>query len=438
MPSERQSRHFGVLSFTGTGHINPLIVLSQELSQRGHRVTFFERPKIGDRIRQAGLEFVPVCADRSGIVKPELRGPGMWSEFTILRFNVKRVMRDVESYLREMPAALAQAGIDALIVDEIALTGPTLAEQLRLPYIVISTSVPHICGWDAYPWFAGYRHVTSPLSRVQRAILEQSALRAHGPFRRTLDRHRKSAGLQSIRRLRETYPPLAHITQLPQRLDLPDVSLPPHFHYTGPFVSGEARPPIDFPWHRLDGRPVIYASLGTTANVQAGIFRLIAEACLDLYLQLIISLGGRFDPEQFADLPGRPLVVRFAPQLELLRLASLVITHGGSNTVFETLMEGKPMVAIPIAHDQPAIAARLARARAGVVLPIMRLSANRIRSAILTVLRDPAYRDAAATIQRTIRGLRGAEQAVNIIEDALQNSEADRHPEVGEYIHVGS
>src|ERR1700722_12208458 len=62
MPADKEKWHFGVLSFTGTGHLNPLIALSQELRDRGHKVTFFEKPKIEARIRQAGLEFVPIRA----------------------------------------------------------------------------------------------------------------------------------------------------------------------------------------------------------------------------------------------------------------------------------------------------------------------------------------------------------------------------------------
>ena len=87
--------------------------------------------------------------------------------------------------------------------------------------------------------------------------------------------------------------------------------------------------------------------------------------------------------------------------------------------MFEALMEGKPMVAIPLAHDQPAIAARLARLGIAEVLPVMRLSAKQIHSAVTKLLNDPAYRDAAVTIQNTLRSLRGSERAVDLIEDAL-------------------
>ncbi len=119
-------------------------------------------------------------------------------------------------------------------------------------------------------------------------------------------------------------------------------------------MDENARPSIEFPWRRFDGRPLVYASLGTTRAAQPEILYFIAEACNELNLQLVISLGGRGNPEMFEDLPGRPLVVKDAPQLELLKRADIVISHGGLNTVLETLMEGKPIIAIPIAYDQPA------------------------------------------------------------------------------------
>jgi zeaxanthin glucosyltransferase len=154
------------------------------------------------------------------------------------------------------------------------------------------------------------------------------------------------------------------------------------------------------------------------------VFRLIAEACWNLDLQLVISLGGRFDSEMFQDLPGNPLVTKYAPQLELLKLAKIVITHGGPNTVFEALMEGKPMVAVPLAHDQPAIAARLTRLGIAEVLPVMRLSARKIHRAVTRVLNDPSYRDAAVEMQTMLQSLHGLQRAADVIEEELEEHAA--------------
>ncbi|MFL6303404.1 MAG: glycosyltransferase [Candidatus Sulfotelmatobacter sp.] len=432
-PGEHKKWHFGVLSSTGTGHLNPLISLSQELQRRGYEVTFFDKPKIEDRVRQAGLRFFPIATNGHSpkVQELPLNGPGFWSEISALRFNLKRLIRDVETFLQETPRALRQSGVNALLIDEIALTGPTVAQLLSLPYVLISTSVPHNFGWNSFPWFSGYRYANSSFSWMQDMFLELSTHRLHGPVRRALNQYRRTAGLGPARGIHKEFPRLAQLTQLPQCLDLPRTKLPSNFYYTGPFVSRTARPSIGFPWNRLDGRPIIYASLGTTRNVQPKVIRIIAEGCQNLDLQLVISLGGRFEPELFADLPGKPVVVRYAPQLELLRIAKIVITHGGSNTAFEALMEGKPMIAIPLAHDQPAVAARLARLKIAVVLPVMRLSARRIRRAVMKVLEDQTYRDAAVKMQSVVQSIRGSERAADIIEEALDRHSADdrREPE---------
>jgi zeaxanthin glucosyltransferase len=421
MPADKKKWHFGVLSFTGTGHLNPLIALSQELKDRGHKVTFFEKPKIEARIRQAGLEFVPIGAiDASNRPTPPSVHSGLLSEISMLRFNLARIVRDIENYLRDTPVALSQAGVDALLINEIALTGPTVAQLLDLPYFIISTTVPHHWGWKGSSWRTGYRYSASYLSWIQRAFLEVSALRMRGPIRRAIEKYRRRAGLGNLRRAVASFPALAHITQLPQCMDLPRKSVPGNFFYTAPWVSNAARPRIAFPWERLDGRPLVYASLGTTRNAEPAVLRLIAQACESLNVQLIISLGGRFDTEDFADLPGRPLVVQFAPQLELLKIVRIVISHGGPNTAFEALMAGKPMIVIPMAYDQPAIAARLARLHIAKVLPIMRLSAARIRTAVITLLGDASYEQVAVAMQSILQGLRGSTEASDIIEDALE------------------
>jgi MGT family glycosyltransferase len=433
------------MSFTGTGHLKSLLLLAQQLKERGHKVTFFEKPKIENRVRQAGLDFFPIGISGS-FFKEEAPQPGnsaLRSRLSTLRFNLSRIRHDLKIYLEETPVALRRTGVDALIVNEIALTGPTVAQIAGLPYFIISTSVPHNFGWNDLPWFSGYKYSASLFSRVEDALLEISALRMRGPIRRALDNLRRQAGLGPVHEARRSFPELAHITQLPKCLDFPRSRLPGNFYYTGPFASEAARPHVDFPWDRLDGRPIIYASLGTTRNMQAFVFRLVAEACLDLHLQLVISLGGRFDPAMFSDLPGKPLVVKFAPQLELLRLAKIVITHGGPNTVFEALMEGKPMVAIPLAHDQPAVAARLARLGIAEVLPVMRLSASKIRSAVKKVLNDPGYRDAAVTMQAELHSLHGLERAADVIGEALAkdfsvrlDSVANQKREAGDLISI--
>ncbi len=418
--------HFGLLSYKGTGHLNPFIALSRRLLARGHRVTFFQKPELEDRVRQQGLEFSAIgrasSSGERGRTDSQHRPS---SGIAALRYGIRRIAGNMETSLQDAPVALTQAGIDALIIDEIVLSGPTLAQMLHLPYIVVSTSIPHNFGWTVPRWLPQCDYPLSYFDRLQNVLLQLSVLRMRGPVRWKLDEYRRREGLGPSQEIQKVFPALAQIAQLPECLDFPRSTLPSNFHYTGPFVDEAARPSVEFPWNRLDGRPLIYASLGTRNNDQAAIFHLISEACHELNLQLVISLGGRRNPEMFDNLPGHPTVVRDAPQLELVKRAQIVITHGGLNTVLETLLEGKPMVVIPIAYDQPAVAARLAWLKVAEVLQINKISAESVRLALSKILNNPSYRGAAKEVQAKIRSVDGLERAVEVIEISLEKYASD-------------
>jgi UDP:flavonoid glycosyltransferase YjiC (YdhE family) len=59
---------------------------------------------------------------------------------------------------------------------------------------------------------------------------------------------------------------LAVITQTPKAFDFPIPHPPPQFYYAGPFHDNEGREPVPFPWEKLTGKPLIYASMGTLVN----------------------------------------------------------------------------------------------------------------------------------------------------------------------------
>ena len=415
--------HFGVLSYKGAGHLNPLIALSRELVARGHKVTFIHTADLEDRVRAHGFGF---CSIGLPDERPATHSGGehRWQfmrDIAALRDRIEHIAFDMEFFLRRTPTAMMRSGIDTLIMDEISLVGPTLAEMLRLPYFVVSTSVPHNFGWAGPRCFA---LAETFLERVQRPLLQVSVLRMRGPVRRRLDILRSSLGLGPNCEISRTFPELAHVTQLPRCLDLPQPVLPRNFYYTGPFVDKTARPAIGFPWGCLDGRTMIYASLGTSRNSDLRVFHLIAGACAALNLQLVISLGGRRDPRSLDGLPGEPIVMRDLPQLEILVRADIVISHGGLNTTLETLMEGKPMIVIPKAFDQPAVAARLEHYGLAVVLAGKKLSEARICGALMSILSQSSYRDAAMKMKQAIHASGGLIQAVNVIEESLLRNEA--------------
>jgi zeaxanthin glucosyltransferase len=396
--------------------------LARSLQLRGHQVVIFGIADAEARVRAAGIEFHRIGAKDypSGTVQRLDEHMARLTGLASLRFTLERVRNSARMVLREGPEAVRTANVEALLVDQAEFAG-SVADYLGLPRISIAL-IPPMVQDDRFPpfWF-GWAAGQDRLSRFRNRLGIVLLSRIAAPIFREVNQQRSAWGLKPFRHPEEALSPLAQITQLPEALEFEvDGKKPAGLHYTGPFVHAQQRPAVEFPWERLDGRPLIYASLGTLQNGSEAIFRTIADACAGLDSQLLISLGGGLDPAVLGKLAGNPLVVRFAPQLEILKRAALVITHAGLNTVLESLSEGVPLVAVPLGNDQPGVAARVKARGAAVVVPRRRLNRARLRAAVMLVLQEARYREAAQVLQRAIQQLDGPGRAADLIEKALK------------------
>jgi MGT family glycosyltransferase len=239
------------------------------------------------------------------------------------------------------------------------------------------------------------------------------------PIIETVNSIRQSWNLPPFQKSSDAYSTLAQICRQPVEFEYPRQQLPDCFHFTGSFHNPLSRATVDFPYEKLNEKPLIYASMGTIQNRLLSIFNQIAEACQDLDAQLIISLGGSAEPDSLPNFAGDPIVVKYAPQLEILQKAQLTITHAGLNTVLESLSCGVPMVAIPIANDQPGVASRIAWTETGVVIPVKKLTVPKLRNAVQTVLTQPKYRDNAKKMQLAMQKAGGVNLAADIVEKVI-------------------
>src|ERR1700761_3749317 len=207
---------------------------------------------------------------------------------------------------------------------------------------------------------------------------------------------------------------IAWLTQTPREFDFKNSHWPSQFHHTGPFHDGKGRKEVNFPWERLTGEPLIYASMGTILNGQAEVFQTIAAGVAKHKgVQLVLSIGDQLEPEQIGRGPANSIVVKRAPQLELLKLASVCITHSGLNTVLESLAQGVPQVAIPVTFDQPGIGARIDAKKTGLVTTLDKLTADHLSALLDKVLSDSIYRDNARRMQQAIKKANGLSVAAD-------------------------
>jgi zeaxanthin glucosyltransferase len=96
-----------------------------------------------------------------------------------------------------------------------------------------------------------------------------------------------------------------------------------------------------------------------------------------------------------------------------------MVTHAGMNSALECLSYGVPMVAIPITHDQPNIAQRIAWTGTGTGVPLGTLTVERLRDAVQGVLTGPSYRMAALHLQEEIQQVNGLDRAADLVESVI-------------------
>ena len=188
-----------------------------------------------------------------------------------------------------------------------------------------------------------------------------------------------------------------------------------------PFMTIMGEICMAFPWEKLTGEPLIYASMGTLVNGLTDVFRIILNAAAAIPgRQLVLSIGSNIQTDDLGPIPASAIVVSKAPQIELLKRAELCITHAGINTTLESLALGVPMVAIPVGFDQPGIAARIVYHGVGESVPVASINKEDLSGAIQEVLGNPSYRDTARRFQRTIAQTHGLDRAADVLERAFQ------------------
>ena len=157
--------------------------------------------------------------------------------------------------------------------------------------------------------------------------------------------------------------------------------------------------------------------MGTLVNGQNNVYGTILQAVGEFReMQVVLSIGRNFNPDDLGPIPPNTIVVRIAPQIELLKRAALCITHAGLNTALEGLAQGVPMVAIPIGYDQPGVAARIAYHGVGEFVEISNLTMRHLSELIVKITANPNYRDKARWFQKVLEETRGLDVAADIIE----------------------
>lgn len=376
---------FLIVTLPLTGHAYRALAVADELGARGHEVAWCGPKTYFGPLLGPDATLFPtgtrLLRDQAGHGIAALKS--LWEQYVIpmARFMLPAVNRAAGEYRPDM-----------IVVDQHALAGALAAHRHGLPWATLATQAMELT------------HPLAALPRVDAWVRAQIA-----------------ALCQDVSVTDADFDPLfsPHLVIAFTTAALTgEQPFPGHFVLVGPAMLER---PSAFEWDLLADPPrrKVLITVGTLATGLAGDFyQRAAAAVAPLHATVQAIIAG--PPGLLPDSPGNVLVVPSVPVLALLPHLDAVISHGGMNTVNETLAHGVPLVLAPIRHDQPIVASQVVRAGAGIRVPFHRVRPSQLREALVSILDDPSYRRAATRIGESFAAAGGAPAAAAHLERAVQ------------------
>jgi UDP:flavonoid glycosyltransferase YjiC (YdhE family) len=365
------------------GHLNATLKLATALASRGHQVFYLGGSEYEAYMKAQGMHYISLgegLSDAAALSGAHFSQLDIMESLMEIRFHCRplneRLKSVVEIFRQEIEAVVKRLRPDLFIIDPFVPDIALIAHQLGMPFVFLNTTL------------------FNPL--------KESALINKSPF-------------------------LAQVPELvlcPQEFDFPQAANNnKRRYYLGASVNLERRE-APFAWDEIDvHKPLIYCSLGSQPEACGGakrFFQTIIEAIAGLpHLQLILTTGAHLSPSDFHPVPSNVFLLNRAPQLQILKKAAVMITHGGLNSIKEAILFGVPFVVFPCIVDQPMNAARIVYHGLGVKGDMPSLTVEEARTLIERVAKTASFRERAASFRDLFRNLEEAAVGVKIIEALL-------------------
>lgn len=363
-----------------SGHTNPTLGLAADLVKRGHFVGYINAPSFREKIESTGAIFIPYDNYSNELTDQQIKTHCFSAAYhTGLRVG--------EEY-------------DVILYELFFYLGKTLAETLKKPCI------------RQFSMFAWNEHVVntftskSPmwyvlrLKSVRKLITRKTA---HGI---------KITYNEMISEIINNIPSL-NIVYTSKEFQIFADEFDERFQFVGPSISSRfSEVPIPFD----EMKRIIYVSMGTVLGKNKKIYQTCISAFKGENVSVIISLGKYIEKDSLGYIPPNFYVYESVPQLEVLEKAALFITHGGMNSVNESIYYGVPMLVAPIGGDQPTIADRVEELGMGIRIKGNRISSHELKKLANLILNDESYKMNVMKHREYMKQAGGIPKAVDIVE----------------------
>jgi MGT family glycosyltransferase len=383
------------------GHELSLFGLLKLLKDRGHRVCCLGARQDRDLVLEENIEFIPISVPQEVLSNPIMWASGKGGGFFWL------LLRGV------LDENITQLNPDLVLVSSHYYTeGLVIHYRYRLPIVYYFPSFRSKSRVDCCE-----SAVIDALLNFKKGVPEMLELLAKSMA--------KCGNLKDIAHLTLGFPELLLI---PEAFDLSGRGAEPGCYYIGDGVD-LARSEKPFNWTDIDPeRTLIYCALGSQSHMQAALSRRLFHLVLDVAMErpewrFIIAIGKRADTIGETPAPGNVIITRWAPQLEVLCRADVMINHGGFGTVKECILMGVPMLVYPLmqSRDHVACAERVIHHGLGLQVDIEQISSGELGSLIEHLIEDPAFKQRLGVMREKFELQNRPEIGVQVIEDAISS-----------------
>jgi MGT family glycosyltransferase len=387
-----------IIGHPASGHINPTLPVAEELRRRGHRVYYYATEPFRAKVEQTGSRF------RS-------YGPQELFERNLSRGGLLGGMAGLiattESILPMLIRAVSLDKPDFLLVEAHAVWGNLLAQILDLPATALCSMFAIDDCLISPAGLLTHLYGKAPREAAFEGLLGLS--RYFDTARRL--RARYDANCPGIVNYLGNRQPL-NIVFTSREFQIGADMLDASYRFVGPSLSEGA---VDFSADLAGDDPLIYISLGTMYNDEAGFYRDCISAFGNRPFRVVMAVGQRLDPGKLPPAPVNFRMLPHVPQVAVLRQADLFITHGGINSAHEAMWHGVPMIVFPQTADHYVVAGQVELAGAGVVLDRVRATPEALARLAELVLGDERFSTASARMGESLRAAGGAVFAVDQI-----------------------
>jgi UDP:flavonoid glycosyltransferase YjiC (YdhE family) len=134
-----------------------------------------------------------------------------------------------------------------------------------------------------------------------------------------------------------------------------------------------------------------------------------------------VSAGGAYDKVSRERYNSNVMLFQSVPQAELLNRIDLVVSHGGNNTLNETLYYGKPVIVLPVGGEQHDNASRIEFHGLGYRIDMALLSAGTLCNAVEGLRKDTELNQRLKKASHQLMESDGATASVSLIEWVMEN-----------------